>query len=46
MVALRQERQSKRLPAEPGAVLTPEIREALLKEFGPDRVAIREKKLR
>ena len=46
VVALRKERQTKRLPAEPGAVLTPEIREALLKEFGPDRVAIREKKLR
>ena len=46
VIALKKERQGKRIPAENGAVLTPEIAEALIEEFGSGSVVIREKKLK
>ena len=46
IIALKKERQSKRIPAENGTLLTPEAGEALIREFGSSHVVIREKKLK
>ncbi|MBO4873010.1 MAG: DNA polymerase III subunit alpha [Lachnospiraceae bacterium] len=46
VIALKKERQTKRIPSENGAFLTPEAGEALIREYGNDHVVIREKKLK